>query len=66
MQVIVDRFEGNFIIVELKTGLTVELPKILAPEAEEGDVIDIKINQAATIERKEKIKNIMNQVFKDE
>ena len=57
MKVIIDRFEGDYAIVELDEGKILELPKELIPEAEEGDVINIEILKEETNKRKEQIKN---------
>ncbi len=65
MKVIIDRFEGDYAIVELDEGKILELPKELIPEAEEGDVINIEILKEETNKRKEQIKNKMNQLFID-
>lgn len=56
MKVVIDRFEGNYAVVEIKAGQTAEMPKVLLPkEAAEGDTIEINIRKDETIERKEKI-----------
>lgn len=65
MEVIIDRFEGEYAIVELDIGIFCELPKVLVPNAKEGDVISITINNTKTNERKEKITNLMNNLFED-
>ncbi|MGN1457056.1 MAG: DUF3006 domain-containing protein, partial [Acutalibacteraceae bacterium] len=39
MQVIIDRFEGEYAVVEIDSGNFVNLPKILIPDAHEGDVV---------------------------
>ena len=44
MKVIIDRFEGEYAIVEIETGKFVNIPKILLPNSKEGDVINIEIN----------------------
>lgn len=65
MQVIIDRFEGEYAIVEIKEGKFVSIPKVLVPSAHEGDVIDILINLEETKKRKNKIKNLMDDLFID-
>ena len=35
MRVIIDRLEENFAVVETETGVMVDLPRILVPEAKE-------------------------------
>ena len=64
MKVIIDRFEGDFAVVEISTSQFENLPKSLVPfQAKEGDVIKIEIDELETKKRKEKIdkalKNIM-------
>lgn len=65
MKVIIDRFEGEFAIVEIEEGKFTSLPKIVIPNAQEGDVIEIKIDEKETKHRKEKIKNLMDDLFVD-
>lgn len=65
MQVIIDRFEGNFAVVELPTGTFVDLPKELVPDAQEGDMIDITINHEATEAQAERIQKLMDELFED-
>ncbi len=38
MKLIVDRFEGDFIVAELESGEIVNIPKIIAIDAKEGDI----------------------------
>lgn len=64
MQVIIDRFEGKFAVVELPDRTMANIPRILLPEAKEGDVINISIDVAATEVRKNKIKKLMDEVWK--
>lgn len=64
MQVIVDRIEGEFLILELPSGEVVNVPKVLVPNAKEGDVINITIAKDKTKERKENINNLMDELFK--
>ncbi|MDF2676263.1 MAG: hypothetical protein K0Q97_556 [Bacillota bacterium] len=66
MKIIIDRFEGDFAVVELQNKQMVNIPKaIIPPEAVEGDVISIEINKEETAERKNKIKNLMNDLWED-
>ena len=65
MQVIIDRFEGEYAVVELEEGEFVNLPKVLVPSASEGDVINITIDKELTNKRKEKVINLMNNLFED-
>jgi len=64
MKVIIDRFEGNFAVVELPDKTTVNMPKKIIPEeAKEGDVLCIEIDKAETSNRKERIEKLMNQLW---
>lgn len=65
MKVIIDRFEGDYAVVEIEIGKFVLLPKELVPDAKEGDVVLITVDRKATQKRKEKVKNLMNQLFVD-
>ncbi len=65
MEVIIDRFEKEFAVVELEIGKFVNLPRILVPNAKEGDVVSITIDKNSTKKRKENIKNLMNNLFED-
>ncbi len=65
MKVIIDRFEGDYAVVELDVGKCVNIPKILIPDAKEGDVIKIIIDRETTEERKKQIQELVNNVFED-
>ncbi len=65
MKVVIDRFEGSYAVVEINKGKFVNLPKELVPDAKEGDVIVITIDQDETEMRKEHVKELMNQLFED-
>ena len=64
MLVIIDRFEGDFAIVELPSKATANLPRILVPrEAAEGDVVRIEIDAAETDKRRTRIAALMADVW---
>lgn len=66
MKVTIDRFEGDYAIVELDDKRTVDMLKILIPEeAKEGDIIEIKINIEDTKERKKNMKILMEELWED-
>jgi len=65
MQVILDRFEGDFAVAELPDGSMARLPKVLVPEAREGDVINIEIDAAAREKRESAVAELMNELFSD-
>ncbi len=63
MKVIIDRFEGDYAVVEIQKGSCVNIPKILLGSAKEGDVITIDIDKDETLKRKNRIDNLMNDLF---
>lgn len=65
MKVIIDRFEGEYAVVEIEVGKYTNLPKILVPNSKEGDVINIEIDNNETEKRKQNIQNLMNNIFED-
>ncbi|MEG1441969.1 MAG: DUF3006 domain-containing protein [Oscillospiraceae bacterium] len=65
MKVIIDRFEGDFAVVECEDLHCVNFPRELVPSAKEGDVVNITIDAAETANRKAKIDNLMDKVFKN-
>ena len=65
MKVIIDRFEGDYAVVEIEVGKCVNIPKILIPNAKEGDIVKIEIDKKETLERKKHIQELMNNVFED-
>lgn len=66
MKIIVDRIEGEYLILETEIGKTIEVPKWLIPDAKENDMIKIEVDQKKTKKRKKEIANLMNQVFEGE
>lgn len=65
MKVIIDRFEGEYAVVEIETGKCINIPKILVPNSKEGDVVNIGIDEKETEDRKKYIQDLMNNVFED-
>ena len=65
MEVIIDRFEGNYAVVEIEKGKLVNMPKVLVPDAKEGDVIKIIVDKEATKKRQEHVKDLVNDLFID-
>lgn len=65
MKVIIDRFEGESAVVEITEGNCVTIPKILIPDAVEGDVISICIDKDETSQRKERIQKLMDNLWED-
>ncbi len=65
MKVIIDRFEGDYAVVEVEEGCFVDMPKVLIPDAKEGDVVSIQIDKNKTKEREKHVENLINQLFQD-
>ena len=66
MKVIIDRFEGNYAVVEFSDKKTADFPRELIPEgAEEGNVLDITIDYEETKKRKEEIADLMEDMWKE-
>ncbi len=65
MKVIIDRFEGDLAIVEIEEGLFGTISKALIPNADEGDVINISIDKTEAKNKREKINNLINDLFID-
>ena len=63
MDVIVDRIEGDYAVVEIEKGKMCNLPLELVPNVKDGDVVSITINKDKTEERKKTIEELMNSVF---
>jgi len=62
---IIDRFEGDFAIVESGNGF-INIPRSDIPDkAREGDVLIVEINESGTNARKERIENKAKRLFKD-
>ena len=65
MQVIIDRFEGDYAVVEIDTNKFVNLPRILLDNANEGDIVNITIDKNQTLKEQTKIEKLMKDVFSD-
>lgn len=66
MKIIIDRFEGDFVIVELEDKELVDFPRILLPEeAKEGDVLSITIDEDETEIRRKRIQDKFDSLFSD-
>jgi len=64
IRVIIDRFEGDFAVVELIDKTTAVIPnKVLPSDSKEGDVIKIEIDREETKERKAAIDKLMEEVW---
>ena len=63
MYVVIDRFEGDFAVVEMPDKQFVLLPKVLVPNSKEGDIVYIGIDHNKTKQQEKKIQQLLNQVF---
>ena len=70
MKIIIDRFEGDYAVCEKENSEMLDIEKHKLPlGAKEGDVIiisegSIKIDEIETRNRKEKIQNLMDSLWK--
>ena len=58
----IDRFEGDYAVVETLDRIMYNIPKDLLPNAKEGDMFDIVQRENF---RKENIRKLMDEVWKD-
>ena len=66
MKFVIDRFEKDIAIVELLNGEIVDCPRTLLPGGcKEGDVLNISVDNKATIEKKAMLTGKMNKLFKE-
>jgi uncharacterized OB-fold protein len=64
MKVIIDRFEGDYAVVELEDRSICNMHIKLLPEGvEEGSVIKIEIDNESTKNKKEEIKKLMDELW---
>ena len=63
---IIDRFEGDFAVVEIDEGMFANIPKIALPKnAKEGDVINVSIDKGETEERRKRLEKLMDSLWAD-
>lgn len=66
MRVTIDRFEGDFAVVERTDRTMADLPRTLVPNgAREGDVLLIQIDQAATRQQAQRIHKKMEGLWEE-
>jgi len=64
MKVIIDRFEGDYAVVELEDKTICTMPIKLLPEgAKEGSILKIEVDVESTENRKEKIQKLMDEMW---
>ena len=72
MKVIIDRFEGDYVVCENEDRKMIDIKKVEEPvDAKEGDVLEIDNDQitidvAATNKRKHDIENLAKNLWKKE
>lgn len=65
MKVVIDRFEGDYAIVELPDKTVQHIPAVLLPGAAEGDVVTVEIDEEETKRRKNGILDKYKNLWKD-
>lgn len=65
MEAIVERIENEMLILELSDGSIIKFSRALLPEAKEGDVVKFSVDNEKNSEKKEKIIERMNKIWKD-
>ncbi|OLS03119.1 DUF3006 domain-containing protein [Tissierella creatinophila] len=66
MKFIIDRFEGEFVVVELENRDMMNIPIDIIPKfAKEGDVLKIIVDEDETFSRKKRIEEKFKRLFKD-
>lgn len=64
MKTIIDRFEGEFAVLELENGEFANVPKKVIPSnASEGSIINITCNENETEKRRTAMKEKMKSIF---
>lgn len=70
MFAVIDRFEGDFAVVQRDDGKILNIKKSLLPEkAREGDVIDLNkmiVDERETLRRKAEIRKLAENIFEDD
>jgi hypothetical protein len=62
MRLIVDRIEEDYIVAEMPDLTTVNIPRVLAPDAREGDVIRLSVYKNSNAKLKAEIKELEDQL----
>lgn len=65
MIAIIDRFEGDRAILEIRAGEYAEMSLALLPDAKQGDVVRIDVDTLETQKRKQAAQQIINDLFVD-
>lgn len=66
MNFIIDRFEGDYAVVELENKEMIDIPRTILPVgAKEGDIINISIQETETEKQKKRIQDKFNSLFSE-
>ena len=66
MKYTIDRFEGQFAVVELEDKSFTDVPrKAIPPEAREGDIITICVDKDETEKRRREVRKMEDDIFID-
>lgn len=66
MKFSIDRFEGEFAVIELENQKIISIPKAILPkESKEGDILAITIQQEETIARKKELSRLASSLFEE-
>lgn len=66
MNFIIDRFEGDYAVVELENKDMIDIPRTILPvDAKEGDIINISIQETETEKQKKRIQDKFNSLFSE-
>lgn len=61
----IDRFEGNYAVIELENKKMINAPKEILPDGvSEGIVLSVVIDEDETMKRKNNIKKLMDNLWK--
>ena len=63
MEIIIDRFEGEFAVCETDNRKTFNLPKALFENAKEGDIYIIEKDEEKTSSSRERIEGKLKDLF---
>lgn len=64
MKFIIDRFEGDFAVVELENKEMLDIPRRILPlDSKEGDIVSISIDEIETNERRKTIQDKFDSLF---
>ena len=63
MKIAIDRIENDVVTIELPGGKALDIPRLLFPDAEEGDVYNIEKDSAQRDTRRCRMKVKMRRLF---